>query len=163
MIRLLALDIDGVLTDGTVTLDEAGRESKRLCYRDIDAVYRFHQTGIQVVLVSGEDTSMVDVIAQRLNVRVYRAAKDKCQALLRIVEDFGVSLEEICYVGDSSRDAPALEIVGLGLAPKDSAKEAQSAARQVLSCNGGEGAVAEAVEIILETRFDKVDRIQGTG
>ena len=153
MIRVLALDIDGVLTDGKVTLDATGRESKTLCYRDIDAVFAAHGEGLTVVLVTGEDSPMVDVIARRLNVsRVYRNAKDKGTVLTQVSRDLDVPVHEISYIGDSTRDAPALTLVGLGLAPADAAEAARAVAHRVLSHRGGEGAVSEALTLILEMR-----------
>jgi len=153
MIRVLALDIDGVLTDGRVRLDEGGRETKALHFWDIDAVYLAHRRGLIVVLVTGEDTPMVEVIARKLSVtRVYRNAKDKEAALRQVVRDEDVSLAEVAFVGDAPRDAPALEIVGLGLAPADAHEAARAAAHQVLSHRGGAGAVSEAVDLILGSR-----------
>lgn len=151
MIQVLALDIDGVLTDGKVTLDDAGRELKMLSYRDIDAVFLARHRGVQVVLVTGEASPWVDMIARRLEIsHVYRGAKDKCQALRNVCAELGVSLEQVCYVGDSLRDADALSIVGLGLAPADAIRAAQAAAHRVLKHRGGDGAVAEAVETVLQ-------------
>lgn len=148
-IRLLALDIDGVLTDGRVWLDEAGQETKVLNYRDIDAVFRAQRQGLAVALVTGEDTPWVDMIARRLEVaRVYKGAKDKERALRALGQDAGVPLAGIAYVGDSERDAPALRIVGLGLVPRDADPAAQAAAAVVLSRAGGQGAVDEAVQWI---------------
>lgn len=151
MIRVLALDIDGVLTDGKVTLDDAGRELKTLSYRDIDAVFVARSRGVEVVLVTGEASPWVDMIARRLDIsHLYRGAKDKCQALQSVCTELGVSLQQVCYVGDSLRDADALSIVGLGLAPADAVQAAQAAAHRVLKHRGGEGVVAEAVEIVLQ-------------
>jgi YrbI family 3-deoxy-D-manno-octulosonate 8-phosphate phosphatase len=151
MIQVLVLDIDGVLTDGKVTLDDSGRELKTLSYRDIDAVFLAKRRGLQVVLVTGEAVPLVDTIARRLEIsHVYRGAKDKCQALRSVCTELGVSLQQVCYVGDSQRDADALAMVGLGLAPSDAIRAAQVAAHRVLQHQGGDGAVAEAVEIILQ-------------
>ncbi len=150
MIRVLALDIDGVLTNGEVRFDEDGRESKALFFRDIDAVFAAKREGLRVVLVTGESSPLVDVIARRLDVTdVYRDAKDKGAALRAVAHDLGVPLEEICFVGDAPRDAPALDIVGLGLAPADAAEEALAAADRVLASNGGRGAVGEAIALVL--------------
>jgi 3-deoxy-D-manno-octulosonate 8-phosphate phosphatase (KDO 8-P phosphatase) len=151
MIRVLALDIDGVLTDGKVMLDESGRESKSLSYQDIDAVFLAQRQGVQVVLVTGEASPWVDMIADRLEIsRVYRGAKDKGQAVRDVGAELGVSLAHVCYVGDSLRDADALAVVGLGLAPANATNAAQAAADRILTHRGGEGAVAEAVEIVLQ-------------
>ncbi|MBI3637446.1 MAG: HAD hydrolase family protein [Candidatus Rokubacteria bacterium] len=147
---MLALDIDGVLTDGRVTLDESGHESKTLSYCDIDAVFTARRRGVRVVLVTGEDTPWVDMVAKRLEVdAVYRGVKDKRMALRRLGADFAVSPDTVCYIGDSQRDAEAFAEVGLALAPADAADAAQQGARHVLARRGGAGAVREAVELIL--------------
>jgi 3-deoxy-D-manno-octulosonate 8-phosphate phosphatase (KDO 8-P phosphatase) len=153
LIRLLALDIDVVLTTGEVRLDEDGRETKTLFVRDLDAIFAARRDGLQVVLVTGEATPIVDVIARRLEVEhVYRDAKDKVAALDAVVRDLGVPLAEICYVGDGARDAPALTAAGLGLAPSDAGPEARAAADRVLESAGGRGAVAEAIAVVTGTR-----------
>ncbi len=153
MIRLLALDIDGVFTNGEVRFDEDGRESKTLFYRDIDAVFAARRAGLEIVLVTGEETPIVDVIARRLDVEtVFRGHKDKAEAVHAIARGFKFELEEIAYVGDAPRDAPALELVGLGLAPSDAAPEARGASDRVLESAGGRGAVSEAIGIVLGAR-----------
>jgi 3-deoxy-D-manno-octulosonate 8-phosphate phosphatase (KDO 8-P phosphatase) len=149
VIRILVLDIDGVLTSGEVWLGEDGRESKTLFFRDIDALSAARREGRQIVLVTGEATPLVEVIARRLQLEhVYRGAKDKAAALRSVSVDLGVPLDEIGYVGDAPRDAPALELAGLGLAPADAAAEALEAADRVLTHAGGRGAVAEAIGIV---------------
>jgi 3-deoxy-D-manno-octulosonate 8-phosphate phosphatase (KDO 8-P phosphatase) len=149
VIRLLVLDIDGVLTNGEVILDETGRESKSLSFRDIDAVFAARRAGLQLALVTGEATPIVDVIARRLEIeRVYAGRKDKDAALRDVAADCGVELSEVCFVGDSARDAPALELAGLGLAPADADADARAAADRVLEASGGRGAVAEAIALV---------------
>jgi 3-deoxy-D-manno-octulosonate 8-phosphate phosphatase (KDO 8-P phosphatase) len=153
LIRLLVLDIDGVLTNGEVRLDDAGRETKSLFFRDIDAVFAGRRAGLRIAILSGEATPMVDVIARKLGVDlVYRGRHDKAEAVAELAVEAGVPLADTCYVGDSIRDAPALEAVGLGLAPADASREAQAAADRVLEAGGGRGAVVEAVELSLGTR-----------
>jgi YrbI family 3-deoxy-D-manno-octulosonate 8-phosphate phosphatase len=150
LIRLLVLDIDGVLTNGEVRLDEEGRESKSLFFRDIDAVFAARRAGLQVALLSGEATRMVDVVAARLEVElVYSGRRDKPEAIAELAAEADVPLEEVCYVGDGARDAPALQLVGLGLAPADASGPAREAAERVLQAAGGRGAVEEAVALAL--------------
>lgn len=140
-----------MLTDGKVTIDEAGRELKTLSYRDIDALFTARRRGVQIVLVTGEASPWVEMIARRLEItHVFQDATDKCQAIRHVCRDLGVGLEQVCYVGDSIRDAEALAIVGLGLAPADATKAARMVAHRVLKYRGGDGAVAEAVEIVLD-------------
>jgi len=150
VISLLVLDVDGVLTDGTVLLDEDGREAKTLFFRDVDAVFAARRAGVRVALLSGEATPLVDVIAGRLEVEAVRAGrKDKDAAIEELAAELGIPLEAVCYVGDAARDAPALALVGLGLAPADAAHAAQDAADRVLDAPGGRGAVEEAVAVVL--------------
>ncbi len=150
MIRVVALDIDGVVTNGEVILDEAGRESKALFFRDIDAVFAARRAGLEIVLVTGEETAIVGVIARKLGIeRVWAGRKDKHVVLPELAAELGVELEEVCYVGDAPRDAPALELAGLGLAPADAAPEARAAADGVLVAPGGRGAVSEALALVL--------------
>ena len=149
MIRLLLLDIDGVLTDGRVALDERGGESKTLAYRDIDAVFQARREGLRVALITGEASLLVEVIARRLEVdTVARGAKEKAGALRQLCATMGVPLAETCYIGDGDRDAAALSLVGLGLAPADASAEARRSAGRVLAARGGDGAVAEALALI---------------
>jgi 3-deoxy-D-manno-octulosonate 8-phosphate phosphatase (KDO 8-P phosphatase) len=151
LIRVLALDIDGVLTDGKVTLDESGHESKVVSYLDIEAIFRAQRQGISVAFVTGEASRWVAMIARRLEVtHLYQGAKDKGQALHSLCGELGVDLKEVCYVGDSPRDVEALTMVGLALAPRDASSAAQAVAHRLLERRGGSGAVAEAVEIVLQ-------------
>jgi D-sedoheptulose 7-phosphate isomerase len=148
-IKLLALDIDGVLTDGQFTLSASGEEVKRLDFHDLDALSAIMRAGMPVVLITGEAGPLVDSIARRFGVDVVIAgAKDKLAAVERVADEHGVTLSELCYVGDSDRDAPALSAVGLGLAPSNATASAQAAAHRVLNHRGGSGAVAEAITLL---------------
>jgi D-sedoheptulose 7-phosphate isomerase len=151
--QILALDIDGVLTDGRAALAASGEEEKRIDFHDLDAVTQARRAGFALALVTGEDTPAVDRIARRFGVeQVVRGAKDKVAALNALSAQLGVPLERFCYIGDSDRDAPALARVGLGLAPANATPAAKAAAHRVLSRAGGEGAVAEAVALLLRLR-----------
>jgi D-sedoheptulose 7-phosphate isomerase len=152
-IRVLALDIDGVLTDGTTAVNETADEQKRVSLQDLDAVTFAVRSGLKLALVTGEDTPTVDLIAKRFNIdQVQRGAKDKAAAICELSDKLGVSLSKFCYVGDGDRDAPALLKVGLALAPSNATDSARAAAHRVLSRRGGAGAVAEAVDLLLRLR-----------
>jgi len=153
LIKVVALDIDGVLTDGTITIDGNGRESKSLSFLDIDAVFRGRREGLQFALITGEDDILVDHISKRLGVDLFlKGAKDKAKAIKEVSQQLKVSLKEICYIGDSERDAPALEMVGLGIAPSNASDEAKKAAHYVCRNAGGNGAGAEGIEKCLKAR-----------
>lgn len=150
-ISALVLDIDGVLTDGRVLVGASGEEKKAISYHDMDAVFDARRRGLQVVLITAEATPWVNYIANRLQVEhVISGAKDKLKAIHELTRRLGVTLENICYVGDSDRDAPALAAVGLGIVPANATREAKAAARIVLQSAGGHGAVHEALSILEE-------------
>ncbi len=149
-IELLVLDIDGVLTDGTVSCKAGGPEYKRFSFRDVDAIFEARRNGVKVALATGERTDWATAIADRLEIEhLVTGAKDKLDAIASLSRDLEVPLERVCYVGDSPRDVAALEAVGWGFAPADSSPQARSAADRVLDADGGRGAVEEAVRLIL--------------
>lgn len=154
IIYLLALDIDGVFTDGTVTIIE-DKEAKQIHYHDLDAVNIIQKKGINVVFITGEDNVFVDILAQRCNVEyILRGAKNKLKGLEKVCKDFHLNMNEICYVGDSDRDAEAIRNAGLGIAPPNGSPLAKSSADIVLKTPGGSGAIAEVVRILLDRNND---------
>jgi D-sedoheptulose 7-phosphate isomerase len=149
-ISVLALDVDGVLTDGRVSFGAGGAESKGLLFRDLDAITHAKHEGLRIALVTGEDGPLVDVVASHVRPEVVlRGKKDKHAALHELAERMGVAVERICFVGDADRDAAAFACVGLACTPKDGSSRALREADIVLEKNGGAGAVAEAVAILL--------------
>jgi D-sedoheptulose 7-phosphate isomerase len=149
-ILLLALDIDGVLTDGSVNLTPSGEESKAIAFRDLDALARARRAGLRIALVTGEEGPLVMAIASKAGAEfVLPGAKDKLSALEALSSNAQVPLARICFVGDAERDAVAFPIVGLSFAPSDASRAAKRTASRVLSARGGAGAVEEAVELLL--------------
>ena len=154
-ILVLALDIDGVLTDGTGVLQQQESYEPRFDFHDLDAVTAARRSGLVLALITGEDTELVERIAKRFGIdHVVRGAKDKVSALDGLSRKLGVSLENFCYVGDSDRDAPAFSRVGLSLAPHNATPEAKESAHRVLSSAGGAGAVAETVRLLQRLKAD---------
>jgi 3-deoxy-D-manno-octulosonate 8-phosphate phosphatase (KDO 8-P phosphatase) len=154
--KALVLDIDGVLTDGTVGNAPGGE--RRLHLRDLDAIARARQAGIRVAFLTGEDESEVSWIVARCGGGpVVYNAKDKGRGLRELAGRLGIDITGICYVGDARRDVEALALAGLGLAPADADARARSAATVVLGSPGGRGAVAEAVEILIDERKTGAD------
>ena len=151
-VEVLALDVDGVLTDGRVALGPTGEETKGIAFRDLDALTVARRAGLRIALVTGEEGPLVDVIARRTGAEhVIRGAKDKAAALRELAARMHADLARMCFVGDADRDAIAFDSVGLALAPADASPRARERAHRVLSRSGGAGAVAEAVEIVLRT------------
>ncbi len=148
-IRLVVLDVDGVLTDGTVLLTASGDEARAVHFHDLDAVARMRRGGVEVAVLSGEDTAAGRRVGERFGVaHATWGSKDKLQGLRDLAEVIGVTLDETCYIGDADRDAPALVAAGIGLAPADATARARAAADHVLAVGGGRGAVAAATELL---------------
>jgi YrbI family 3-deoxy-D-manno-octulosonate 8-phosphate phosphatase len=151
-IRLLVLDVDGVITDGTILLLASGDEVRSVHFHDLDALAQVRRRGLDIAIVSGEDTPAGHRVAQRFGIEnAVWGAKDKLAVLRDLTSRLGVPLEETCYVGDADRDALTLAAVGIGFAPADATAAARAAADHVLDAVGGRGAVAEAVAILEQT------------
>lgn len=150
-IKYIFADMDGVVTDGTVRIDERGKESKAICFRDLDAIGIGRRAGIEFAFVTGEDTPIAHFMAKRFGVdTVVFGAKDKKAAVENLLLQLGLSADEICYIGDSARDIPAIELAGIGVTVQDGVLAARRAADIVTECRGGTGALLELVETILE-------------
>lgn len=146
-IDLLVFDVDGVLTDGTMLMDADGHEWKRLRYRDLDAVTAATAAGLKVAFLSGETGPLLARIAERFGIRLLSSgAKDKVRGLTALAGEAGVPMSRVCYVGDSDRDAPALALAAIGLAPSDASALARKAADGVLRAAGGEGVAVEVFQ-----------------
>ena len=147
-IKALVLDIDGVLTDGTVNV--SGPVEKRIFLRDLDAITLVKKEGIKTAFLTGESEAEAIPVVDRCGGGVAVCnAKDKEAGIREISKLLNMDLSEICYVGDARRDIPALKLAGLGLCPADGDKLAKAAADRVLLASGGRGAVSEAVDLIL--------------
>jgi 3-deoxy-D-manno-octulosonate 8-phosphate phosphatase (KDO 8-P phosphatase) len=141
-----------VITDGTILLLASGDEVRSVHFHDLDAVGRARRRGLDVAIVSGEDTPAGHRVAERFRIdEAVWGAKDKLAALRDLTERLGVPMAETCYVGDADRDAPAIGAAGLGLAPADATAAARAAADTVLQAVGGRGAVDAAVRLLEAT------------
>jgi 3-deoxy-D-manno-octulosonate 8-phosphate phosphatase (KDO 8-P phosphatase) len=154
-IKAVVMDVDGVLTDGTVWLDEAGRESKRISFADIMGVSIGRRAGLLFAFVSGESGPCLDRIAAKFGVsEVYAANKDKAAAVRDFAARHELALAQVCFIGDDVNDVPALEICGLAVTPAGAQAAALAIASMVTSRPGGEGAVREVVDYLLSEGAD---------
>jgi 3-deoxy-D-manno-octulosonate 8-phosphate phosphatase (KDO 8-P phosphatase) len=149
-LRAIALDVDGVLTDGGVWWGPDGAEWKRFSFDDIMGVSLARQAGLTVTLISGEDSPLVDRFAAKLELNdITKGCKDKASALRAFAERHGLALQEICFMGDDVNDLAAMELAGLSAAPANARAAALRKADLVTRANGGNGAVRELVDLIL--------------
>ena len=149
-IRALALDFDGVLTDGGLFWGTGGEEWKRLCFADIMGLSLARRAGIQLALISGENSPLVDRYAEKMRiVHVFRPCRDKSAALRQFALAADLPLAAVCYMGDDVNDIPALRIAGLPAAPASADPTVLALAAFVAPSPGGHGAVRQLVNAIL--------------
>ena len=149
-IRGIALDVDGVLTDGGVWWGPNGEEWKRFCFADIMGVSLARRAGLVLALISGEDSPLVDRYAQKMHIKhVFKGCRDKAAALMQFAAAAGLEPAQICYMGDDVNDLPAMRLAGFSAAPVNAAGEVLGQADFVATSPGGNGAVRELVEAIL--------------
>lgn len=152
-IKLLALDVDGVLTDGSIIYTSGQEEQKVFHAKDGLAIAAARKAGLKVAIITGRASWMVRHRAEELGIAyLYENCKEKTIALQDICEKETISLEEIAYMGDDLNDLGALHRVGLPMAPADACEEVLDAALFVASKGGGRGAVREAVEHLLKAK-----------
>lgn len=148
MIKVLATDIDGVLTDGKGYVLQ-NNMLKTICFQDIDAVGRLKCRGIKFAVVSGEKNDFTDFIINKLSPDYfYVACKNKVAAIQEIMEKEHISQGQIAYIGDGKYDISAIKYAGLGICPHNAIEEVRNVADYVLRGNGGNGCLEEAYQYI---------------
>jgi 3-deoxy-D-manno-octulosonate 8-phosphate phosphatase (KDO 8-P phosphatase) len=160
-IKLLLLDVDGVLTDGAVVMHADGSESKGFHIRDGAAIVWAQRAGLSVGLLSARTSGATAHRAAQLAVRIVeQGVKSKLTTYEQIVRDAKVQDAEVAYMGDDLLDLPVLGRVGLSAAPADAAAEVRERVDWVSSVGGGRGAVRELIELVLraQRRWDEVVR-----
>ena len=149
MIELIVLDIDGVVTDGSVIIDSDGKEQKQVNLKDIDAIFELHRRGYKLAAVTGEETEIVGYFEKRFPWEYfYRGSKTKQETMRQIEEGSGISREHICYVGDGKYDVEPLSYAGLGVCPANAIDRAKAAADIILQNDGGKGCLWELVSLL---------------
>ena len=149
-IRLLCLDVDGVLTDGSIWLSDRGEESKGFHVRDGFAIRLWQRLGGTVAVITGRSGLAVRHRLEELGVRhLVNGSSDKGHDLERLLGELGIAASACAMVGDDLPDLPALRRCGHAIAVADAAAEVRAAAAFVTAARGGHGAVREAVEHLL--------------
>jgi len=152
-IRVLALDVDGVLTDGTLHFDRDGDAGKSFSVRDGFGLRLLSEAGIELAIITGRKSGSVRARALELGItRVLEEVRDKAAALRGLAHDCGVELDSVAYLGDDWPDLTALQIAGLAAAPADAEPDVRALCHWISSRPGGQGAVREFAETLLEWR-----------
>ncbi len=155
-IRLLALDVDGVLTDGTVRIASDGTESKDFSILDGLGLVRLHRAGVIVAWISGRPSGASRIRAAELKIpHLIEGRTDKLAALQELAAALGLTAAQCAYMGDDDIDAPAIAWAGIGLAPAGGMPAALAAADLVPGRPAGLGAVREVCDHLLAARAPK--------
>ena len=150
-IRLLAMDVDGVLTDGGIIIHDDGSESKKFSARDEAWIRIWRRLGLKTAIITGRRCTAVDHRAKQLEIDfVYQDAHFKLDALKQLIADSNTPAEHIAYIGDDVMDLPVMREVGFAAAVRDAHPDLCDAADYVSTKPGGQGAVQEVIAYLLE-------------
>lgn len=152
-VKMLILDIDGVMTDGRIIYDTRGNELK--CFNVLDGMgfVLLGQAKIKVALITAKGSKAVSRRARDIGaVEVKQGAIDKLTAFRQILKKHGLSAKDICFIGDDLLDLPVMKRAGLSVAVPGACPEVKRAARYVTKKEGGKGAVREVIEVILRAQ-----------
>jgi 3-deoxy-D-manno-octulosonate 8-phosphate phosphatase (KDO 8-P phosphatase) len=150
-IKLLLLDVDGVLTDGRIVYDNNGNETKAFDVKDGHGIKLVQRAGIKVGIITGRQSNIVDIRASELEIGlVFQGAKDKKVPFFEILKQLALTPEEVAYVGDDIIDIPLMRQVGFAATVPDAIEDVKSYAHMITSRNGGRGAVREICDYILK-------------
>ncbi len=160
-VKLLILDVDGVLTDGTVLMNSDGGEAKRFSIRDGAAIVWAQRAGLPVGLLTGRPSEATNRRAAELGIEIVaQATGSKVEVFDQILRGRSLTATDVAYMGDDLQDLAVLRRAGLSAAPADASDEVRNAVHWVSRFEGGRGAVREFIELLLRGsgRWDAVVR-----
>jgi len=150
MIKLIVLDVDGCLTDGRIIYSSDGVESKNFNVKDGLAIATWIRMGNQVAIITGRQSDIVKRRADELGIQhLFQGIKDKDRVLKELVETLNLKFYEVGAIGDDLNDYNMLNMVGRSFTPQDGAKEIKEIVKSVLTRNGGDGAVREMIDTLV--------------
>jgi 3-deoxy-D-manno-octulosonate 8-phosphate phosphatase (KDO 8-P phosphatase) len=154
-IRLVAMDVDGVLTDAGMYYTESGDELKKFNTRDGMGVALVREAGLKTAILTRESTRLVERRGAKLRIdHIFVGVTDKLTCMRTLLGELGLTLEQVAYIGDDVNDYELLCHVGLAAAVRDASRLPKSVAHIITEAKGGEGAVRELCEIILEAQHE---------
>lgn len=152
-IKLLLLDVDGVMTDGRIIYDNFGDELKVFDVQDGYGLVLWHRAGLKSAIVTAKKTRIVTRRAKECRItKVFQNARDKGIAYEKVLKIFKVADSEVCFMGDDLVDIPIMKRAGLAVAVPYSREEVKSLAHYITKSQNGRGAVREVIELILKSQ-----------
>ena len=156
-IKLLAFDVDGVMTDGSITYDENGIEYKTFNAKDGHGLAKMAKYGFITAIITGRNNGTVDKRATDLKVtEVYQGVRNKLPILEAIMQKYELDFSQVAYMGDDEPDLQILEKVGLPACPADAVKRVKDICKFVSGKDGGRGAVRELCDLVFEAAKDNI-------
>ena len=161
-IRLFATDVDGVLTDAGMYYSESGDEWKKFNTRDGMGIKLLQKAGLITAIVTQERTKLVARRAEKLAIpEVHQGAMDKLSVVREMASRYGITLEQVAYIGDDINDVETLKAVGFSAAPADGLPDVLAVVDYVCRNKGGEGAVREVIDMILVAQQRSPSSVRG--
>lgn len=150
-IKLIALDVDGTLTDGKIYYDGAGNEIKAFNAKDGMAIAQAGKNGIEIAVITGRKSTIVERRAKELGIaHIYQGIHSKVDALNIILDKTNIKYDEVMYIGDDINDIQIMSKVKNAACPNDAVQEVRDICNIISSKNGGNGAVREIIECVLK-------------
>ena len=150
-IEMLAMDVDGVLTDGTLVINADGSESKSFNSMDGHGIRMWQRAGLKVALISGRASEPTQRRVEQLQIEyVFQDCHNKLPVFEKLLEQLGLSPDKVAYIGDDLTDLPVIRYAGFGVAVANAVDEVKQYADYVTTRPGGSGAVREVIEYILK-------------
>ncbi|MDD3441948.1 KdsC family phosphatase [Sulfurimonas denitrificans] len=151
MIKLIVLDVDGCMSDGKIIYHSDGSEIKNFNVKDGLAISSWIKIGLHVAIITGRDSKIVQRRAEELGIKyLFQGIKDKESVLKELISSLGFKHYEVGAIGDDLNDFKMLRSVGRSFTPKDGVKEIKDIVDTTLTCNGGDGAVREMIDILVD-------------
>lgn len=152
-IKLVILDVDGVMTDGRIVIDDNGVETRNFDIKDGMGVVVMMMCGVEVAIITSKKSGAVRHRAEELKIkRFYEGIRKKTEPYAEMLKEMNITDAQVCYVGDDLVDLSMMKRVGLPVAVNDAVDDVKQAAAYVTKARGGHGAVREVAEMILKTQ-----------
>lgn len=153
-IKLVVFDVDGVMTDGSITYDEKGIEYKTFNAKDGQGIVNITKAGIKTAIITARENNTVKHRFENLGMtKLYMGQKNKLNALKEMLTEFNLDYSEVAYMGDDLPDLCVLKEVGLACCPNDAVQEVKNVCHFISSKRGGRGAVRELTDLIYKTQI----------
>ena len=153
-IKMVVFDVDGVMTDGSITYDENGVEYKTFNVKDGQGIVRITKEGIITAIITARNNATVKHRFENLGMtRLFMGQKDKMVAMKQLLDEYKLDLSQVAYMGDDLPDMCVLKEVGLASCPNDAIEEVKELCHFISSKNGGRGAVRELTDLIYSSQI----------